>query len=105
MCHPFKFDVPIIYEEGRKIILNTLSLMEVQIAVFKVKLTVDGMTGVAGVNLRTKKKRVVGSEDSQDGFDEPERPMSWEGELSDAEMSVVTGACFNSKQVWTEQLL
>jgi nuclear receptor subfamily 5 group A protein 3 len=51
-----------------------------------------------GVNLRTKKKRVVGSEDSQDGFDEPERPMSWEGELSDAEMSVVTGACFNSKQ-------
>jgi hypothetical protein len=48
---------------------------------------------------------VVGSEDSQDGFDEPERPMSWEGELSDAEMSVVTGACFNSKQVWTEQIL
>lgn len=85
--------------------MNTWSLIVVQIAVFKVKLTVDGMTGVAGVNLRTKKKRVVGSEDSQDGFDEPERPMSWEGELSDAEMSVVTGACFNSKQVWTEQLL
>lgn len=79
--------------------------MDVHISVFKVKLTFDGMTGVAGVNLRTKKKRVVGSEDSQDGFDEPERPMSWEGELSDAEMSVVTGVGFNSKQVWTEQLL
>jgi hypothetical protein len=79
--------------------------MEIKIALFKVKLTVNGMTGVAGVNLRTKKKRVVGSEDSQDGFDEPERPMSWEGELSDAEMSVVTGACFSSKQVWSEQLL
>lgn len=57
------------------------------------------MTGVVGVNLRTKKKRVVGSEDSQDGFDEPERPMSWEGELSDAEMSIVAGACVSSKQV------
>jgi hypothetical protein len=77
--------------------------MEIQIALFKVKPTVYEMTGVAGVNLRTKKKRVVGSEDSQDGFDEPERPMSWEGELSDAEMSVVTGACYSSKQVWTEQ--
>lgn len=43
-----------------------------------------------GVNLRTKKKRVVG-EDSQDGFEEPERPMSWEGELSDAEISIVAG--------------
>jgi hypothetical protein len=54
------------------------------------------------VNLRTKKKRVVESEDSRDGFDEPERPMSWEGELSDAEMSIVTGACLNSKQVCME---
>jgi hypothetical protein len=62
----------------------------------------DGKTCVAGVNLRTKKKRVVGSEDSQDGFDEPERPMSWEGELSDAEMSIVTGACLSSKQVCIE---
>jgi hypothetical protein len=61
------------------------------------------MTGVPGVNLRTKKKRVVGSEDSQDGFDEPERPMSWEGELSDAEMSIVTGACLSSKQVCTDK--
>ncbi|PSN44390.1 hypothetical protein C0J52_05759 [Blattella germanica] len=52
-----------------------------------------------GVNLRTKKKRVVGCEDSQDGFEEPERPMSWEGELSDAEMSVVTGSCLNNKQL------
>ncbi|XP_049804888.1 nuclear hormone receptor FTZ-F1 beta isoform X1 [Schistocerca nitens] len=49
-----------------------------------------------GVNLRTKKKRVVG-EDSQDGFEEPERPMSWEGELSDAEMSAVTAG--HSKQL------
>lgn len=56
------------------------------------------------MNLRTKKKRVVGSEDSQDGFDEPERPMSWEGELSDAEMSIVTGACLSNKQVRIEQL-
>jgi hypothetical protein len=79
--------------------------MEVLIAFFKVKVTdIDGITGVAGVNLRTKKKRVVGSEDSQDGFDEPERPMSWEGELSDAEMSIVTGACLSSKQVCTEQV-
>nr|CAD7588759.1 unnamed protein product [Timema genevievae] len=42
-----------------------------------------------GVNLRTKKKR--GTEgDSRDGFEEPERPMSWEGELSDTEMSIAT---------------
>jgi hypothetical protein len=61
------------------------------------------MIYIAGVNLRTKKKRVVGSEDSQDGFDEPERPMSWEGELSDAEMSIVTGACLSSKQVCIKQ--
>jgi hypothetical protein len=52
-----------------------------------------------GVNLRTKKKRVGGCEDSQDGFEEPERPMSWEGELSDAEMSIVTGTCLNKTQV------
>jgi hypothetical protein len=25
--------------------------------------------------------------------------MSWEGELSDAEMSIVAGACVSSKQV------
>ncbi|XP_066999623.2 nuclear hormone receptor FTZ-F1 beta [Anabrus simplex] len=42
-----------------------------------------------GVNLRSKKKRVVRGEDSRDGFEEPERPMSWEGELSDAEMSII----------------
>nr|CAD7260499.1 unnamed protein product [Timema shepardi] len=43
----------------------------------------------AGVNLRTKKKRGTGG-DSRDGFEEPERPMSWEGELSDTEMSIAT---------------
>ncbi|KAL0276410.1 UNVERIFIED_CONTAM: hypothetical protein PYX00_003993 [Menopon gallinae] len=46
-----------------------------------------------GVHLRMKKKRSKrNNEESQDGFgnEEPERPMSWEGELSDAEMSIVT---------------
>ncbi|XP_075228284.1 nuclear hormone receptor FTZ-F1 beta [Lycorma delicatula] len=39
----------------------------------------------SGVNMRSKKKRVGGcsEEDSRDGL---ERPMSWEGELSDSEM-------------------
>lgn len=48
----------------------------------------------SGVHLRLKKKRSRrNGEESQDGFgdEEPERPMSWEGELSDAEMSIVTG--------------
>lgn len=38
-----------------------------------------------GVNMRSKKKRigVCNEEDSRDGL---ERPMSWEGELSDSEM-------------------
>lgn len=47
-----------------------------------------------GVHLRLKKKRSKrNGEESQDGYgnEEPERPMSWEGELSDAEMSIVTG--------------
>ncbi|XP_015126825.1 nuclear hormone receptor FTZ-F1 beta [Diachasma alloeum] len=43
-----------------------------------------------GVNLRTKKKR-DGDPDSvstaDDSHEQPERPMSWEGELSDQEMS------------------
>lgn len=39
-----------------------------------------------------KKRSKRNTEESQDGFgnEEPERPMSWEGELSDAEMSIVT---------------
>ncbi|KAK6636825.1 hypothetical protein RUM43_010488 [Polyplax serrata] len=48
----------------------------------------------SGVHLRIKKKRSnKNDEKSQDFFknEEPERPMSWEGELSDREMSMVTG--------------
>uniref|UniRef100_A0A1B6DMQ3 Nuclear hormone receptor FTZ-F1 beta n=1 Tax=Clastoptera arizonana TaxID=38151 RepID=A0A1B6DMQ3_9HEMI len=41
----------------------------------------------SGVNMRLKKKRDEGeADDSRDGL---ERPMSWEGELSDSEMPVI----------------
>ena len=50
-----------------------------------------------GVNLRTKKKRDASGGNENDGcgavgadnleHQQPERPMSWEGELSDQEMS------------------
>ncbi|XP_063227117.1 nuclear hormone receptor FTZ-F1 beta [Bacillus rossius redtenbacheri] len=53
-----------------------------------------------GVNLRTKKTRVVNGEESRDGFEEPERPMSWEGELSDSEM----GGGADSKQDHHEEM-
>lgn len=43
----------------------------------------------SGVNMRLKKKHdLMSTEDSQDAIvkEEPVRPMSWEGELSDTEM-------------------
>ncbi|XP_044595015.1 nuclear hormone receptor FTZ-F1 beta isoform X1 [Cotesia glomerata] len=40
-----------------------------------------------GVNLRTKKKRDESECPSVESHQQPERPMSWEGELSDQEMS------------------
>lgn len=42
-----------------------------------------------GVNLRTKKKRDASGRDDENDVvhQQPERPMSWEGELSDQEMS------------------
>lgn len=44
-----------------------------------------------GVNLRTKKNKRDGQDNDSSGNDnvqqQPERPMSWEGELSDQEMS------------------
>lgn len=65
------------------------------------------MNSISGVNLRTKKKRVAGAggEDSQDGMvdgeqdGDRERPMSWEGELSDAEMSRLDEAINNSNEL------
>ena len=57
-----------------------------------------------GVNLRTKKKRdgSVGHENdscSDNLQQQPERPMSWEGELSDQEMSsnTITNQVVNLK--------
>lgn len=45
----------------------------------------------SSVNMRSKKKRVIGSEETEadDSRDGLERPMSWEGELSDSEMPVI----------------
>lgn len=47
-----------------------------------------------------KKRSKRNGEDSEDGFGKegPERPMSWEGELSDAEMSIVTGGKADSDE-------
>jgi len=52
--------------------------------------------------MRCKKKLEPNlSEDSHDEFvkEEQERPMSWEGELSDTEMSVVNGSGISLKNV------
>lgn len=47
--------------------------------------------------MRSKKKRVVDSEETEadDSRDGLERPMSWEGELSDSEMPVIKQVCLH----------